>query len=160
MTSGLIVKLRAHFSRLQGIVGIIARYAVMENLYQQSNSTNSAPNSLHLKQEYESSLIELCVTMLRFFVASFQLGRGLSGVGDVQEENLERECEALVQEVMRRDRECQGFRVVVEVREGSNSGMECGGEETEIDDVSDEGWEEIDTAEGVEGCADIDLYSV
>lgn len=60
--------------------------------------------------------------------------------------------DSLVEEIKRRDGECQGFRVVVESKEDSESENE----EAEIEELSDsdDSWERIDGSEvgnGVDG---------
>jgi hypothetical protein len=133
--------LKTSFTNLQDIVAIIARYAVMENLYHQTGGALS----LSLKPEYKSSLVALCTTVLQFFATSFELGRKLSQINIGRkhgEEDLVKRCDELVKEIKKMDRECQGFRVLVDtVREESN---DSGSEDVGIEDVSDEGWEVVD----------------
>lgn len=47
-------------------------------------------------------------------------------------------CEQLVETIRERDRTCQSFQVVVEAKEESESEPEA-----EIEDVSDDSWEEV-----------------
>jgi hypothetical protein len=133
--------LKTSFTNLQDIVAIIARYAVMENLYHQTGSALS----LSLKPEYQSSLVALCTTVLQFFAASFDLGRNLSqiNIGEKHgEEELVKRCGELINEIKKMDRECQGFRVLVDtVREESD---DSGSEDVGIEDVGDESWEVVD----------------
>jgi hypothetical protein len=133
--------LKTSFTNLQDIVAIIARYAVMENLYHQTGSTLS----LSLKPEYQSSLLGLCSAVLQFFATSFELGRELSQInmgGKHGEEELVKRCDELVNEIKNMDRECQGFRVLVDTaREESD---DSGSEDVDFEDVSDEGWEVVD----------------
>ena len=133
--------LKTSFTNLQDIVAIIARYAVMENLYHQTGSALS----LSLKPEYQSSLVSLCTTVLQFFATSFELGRKLSQInidGKHGEEQLVKRCDELVNEIKKMDRQCQGFRVLANtVREESG---DSGSEDVVIEDVSDEGWEVVD----------------
>ena len=142
--------LKTSFTNLQDIVAIIARYAVMENLYHQTGSALS----LSLKPEYQSSLVALCTTVLQFFATSFELGRKLSQInigGENSEEELVKRCGELGNEIKNMDRECQGFRVLVDtVREESS---DSGSEDVGIEDVSDEGWEVVDAGviEGYSG---------
>ena len=82
----------------------------------------------------------LCTTVLQYFATSFELGRKLSQInigGKHSEEELVKRCGELGNEIKNMDRECQGFRVLVDtVREESDdSGSE---------DVSDEGWEVVE----------------
>jgi hypothetical protein len=133
--------LKTSFTNLQDMVAIIARYAVMDNLYHQTRSALS----LSLKPEYQSSLVGLCSTVLQFFATSFELGRKLSQInvgGKHGEEELLKRCGELINEIKKMDRECQGFRVLVDtVREESS---DSGSEDIGIEDVSDEGWEVVD----------------
>jgi hypothetical protein len=137
----MIQMLKTSFKNLQDIVAVIARYAVMENLYHQTGSALS----LSLKPEYQSSLVDLCTTVLQFFATSFELGRKLSQInigGKHGEEELAKRCNELVNEIKKMDRECQGFRVLVDtVREESG---DSGSEDVGIEDVGDEGWEVVD----------------
>src|SRR5438045_3196503 len=52
--------------QLSDIVGIIARYAIMENLYSQTLDMTISP-------DYQSSLIELCSNILCWFSSAFEL---------------------------------------------------------------------------------------
>jgi hypothetical protein len=132
--------IKTSFMYLQDIVAIIARYAVMENLYHQT----SGALSLSLKPEYQSSLLALCTTVLQFFATSFELGRKLSQInigGKHGEEDLMKTCGELVNDIKKIDHECQGFRVVVDtVREESGDSSDG---DIEIEDVSDESWEVV-----------------
>jgi hypothetical protein len=58
------------------------------------------------------------------------------------EEELVKRCDELVNEIKNMDRECQGFRVLVDTaREESD---DSGSEDVDFEDVSDEGWEVVD----------------
>jgi hypothetical protein len=121
------------FSQLQDVVAIIARYAVMENLYQQSGSP------LSLKPEYQSALLSLSSTVLEYFASAFTLGRSLMNPyhGNKYQTPLVESCEKLMATIKEKDRACQGFRVVVEVKESASES------EAEVEDMSDDSWEEI-----------------
>jgi hypothetical protein len=57
---------------------------------------------------------------------------------------LLKRCGELINEIKKMDRECQGFRVLVDtVREESS---DSGSEDVGIEDVSDEGWEVVDAS--------------
>jgi hypothetical protein len=122
------------FAQIQDIVAIIARYSVMENLYQQSGS------ALSLKHEYQSALLSLCTTLLEYFALSFKLGRAMAGSDSMTEEmqGLINACGQLIETVRDKDMACQSFRVVVEAKMESDSESEGG-----IEDVSDDSWEEV-----------------
>ncbi len=139
------------FAQLQDLVAIIARYSVMENLYQQSGST------LSLKDEYQSALVSLCSTTLEYFASSFKLGRAMAGSDSVTEEmqGLINACGQLIETVRDKDRACQSFRVVVEAKMESDSESEG-----EIEDVSDDSWEEIGIPSSEHGLIDLDAAIV
>ena len=133
--------IKTSFVCLQDIVGIIARYAVMENLYHQTGGALS----LSLKPEYQTSLVALCTAVLQFFAVSFELGRKFSQIninGKHGEEELVKRCGDLVNDIKKMDRECQGFRVVVDaVLENDDSSSDD--MDAEIEGASDEGWEVV-----------------
>ncbi|KAK0108890.1 hypothetical protein ONS96_014931 [Cadophora gregata f. sp. sojae] len=140
------------FSQLQEIVHIIARYAVMENLYQQS-ITSGTSTTLSLKPEYQSSLLSLCSSILEWFAASYDIGHTVvdvsnSGVaGAVASALLEEldekvvKCGELMGVIREKNKGCQIFRVEVDVND--DGGSEDEGENTDVEDVSDASWEEI-----------------
>ena len=147
--SAIIQILKTSYTYLLDITTIIARYAVMEDLYQQSHGT------LSLTSEYQSSLISLCSTILTYFVRAFQIGR--RPVKDGPDVNLLQDdtvgiVDSLVNEIKMKDRACQGSRVVVEAKEDSESENE----EAEVEDwsESDDSWEQIDFAETRDGFGD------
>ncbi|KAN0122065.1 hypothetical protein V8E51_000391 [Hyaloscypha variabilis] len=124
-------------AHLLELVAIMARYAVMENLYHQSGSAFS------LKPEYQSSLISLCSTILEYFSASILLGRIIYPFNWLCSTPAELQgrvevCEVLMKTIREKDQACQRFQVVVEAKEESRAESE-----TEIDAFSDESWEEI-----------------
>jgi hypothetical protein len=139
------------FAQLQDIVAIIARYSVMENLYQQSGS------ALSLKHEYQSALLSLCTTLLEYFALSFKLGRAMAGSDSMTEEmqGLINACGQLVETVRDKDMACQSFGVVVEAKMESDSESEG-----EIEDVSDDSWEEVGIPSSEHGFIDIDAAIV
>ena len=139
------------FTQLQDIVAIIARYAVMENLYQQSGS------ALSLKDEYQSALLSLCSTLLEYFALSFKLGRAVAGSDSMTEEiqGLINACGQLIETVRDKDMACQSFRVVVEAKMESDSESEG-----EIEDVSDDSWEEVRIPSSEYGLIDLDAAIV
>ncbi|PVH76626.1 hypothetical protein DL98DRAFT_517842 [Cadophora sp. DSE1049] len=146
--------LSTSFSQLQEIVHIIARYAVMENLYQQSiTSGTSTSTTLSLKPEYQSSLLSLCSSILEWFAASYNIGKIVIGVsngylagvgalpvlGELNEKVVQ--CGELMVVIREKNRGCQIFRVEVDVKEESGSDGE--NDDTDVEDVSDGSWEEI-----------------
>ncbi|KAH6691190.1 hypothetical protein BKA61DRAFT_663282 [Leptodontidium sp. MPI-SDFR-AT-0119] len=149
--------LETSFSRLQEIVHIIARYAVMENLYQQS-ITSGTNTTLSLKPEYQSSLLSLCSSILEWFAASYGIGKIVVGVGSGDlagvgalailgelDEKM-RVCGELMKVVREKNRGCQIFRVEVDVNEEDGGDGESEGVDTDmedVEDVSDASWEEI-----------------
>lgn len=135
------------FAQLQDLVAIIARYSVMENLYQQSGS------ALSLKHEYRSALVSLCTTILEYFALSFKLGRAMAGSDSMTEEmqGLINTCGRLTETIRDKDMACQSFRVVVETK------MESEGE---IEDMSDDSWEEVGISSSEHGLIDLDAAIV
>lgn len=126
-------------------MAIIARYAVMENLYNQSSS-------LSLKPEYQSSLLTLCLTILRFFHASFSLAREIVKLNEEIDPNIPaleaspttiqsrmsststiaedhfKHCEDIIKDIKAIDQSCQKFRVLVETKEESEDESESSDE--------------------------------
>jgi hypothetical protein len=139
------------FAQLQDLGAIIARYSVMENLYQQSVS------GLSLKQEYQSELLSLCTTLLEYFALSFKLGRAMDGSDSMAEEiqGLINACGQLTDTVRDKDKACQDFRVVVETKMESESESE-----REIEDLSDDSWEEVGIPSSEHGLIDLDAAIV
>jgi hypothetical protein len=141
---------------LQEITGIIARYAVMENLYNQSTST------LTLKPEYQASLLSLCVTILEWFSQAFVVWKGLGELhphlvfsGSPTKEvarNSEKRCGKLLDEIREKDKTCQGFRVVCQVEDDDDTEAEV---DAEIEDVSDDSWELVTNDETDDGAASV-----
>lgn len=139
------------FNQLQDIAAIIARYAVMENLYQRSSS------ALSLKPEYQSALLSLCSTILEYFAVSFTLRRASMKFGKTDEEMaaLIKSSEQLMGTIKVKDKASQGFRVVVEAKGESESESEA-----EFEDVSDDSWEEIGRPSSEDGPIDLDAAIV
>jgi hypothetical protein len=133
------------FTQLQDIAGIVARYAVMENLYQQSGI------ALSLKPEYESALLSLCSTVLEYFALSITLGRAISGNDHTmeQKQRLSDACKKLMETIKDKDRSCLSFRVIVEAKEENES-------EAEIEDASDDSWEEVGAPSSEDRLIDLD----
>ena len=109
----------------------------MENLYQQSGG------ALTLKSEYKIELLCLCTTILEYFSAFFAFGKNITDNGEDLQMNLKR-CEELAEKIRAKDMACQVFRVVVDMKEDSDSDSE----EADIEDISDESWEHVDIEEG------------
>lgn len=110
----------------------------MENLYQQSGG------ALSLKPEYKTELLSLCTHIFEYFSVSFTLLKKLPGTNvDLLADS--EQCIELVEQIRLRDKACQGFKVVVDMKEESDSDSE----EADIEDVSDEGWEHISAEEAV-----------
>jgi hypothetical protein len=108
----------------------------MENLYQQSGG------ALCLKPEYKTELLSLCTTVFEYFSAFFTLGKTLSDASvDLQADP--KKCMELVEQIRIKDKACQGFKVVVDMKEEIDSDSE----DVDIEDVSDESWEHISAEE-------------
>ncbi|KIN03186.1 hypothetical protein OIDMADRAFT_52983 [Oidiodendron maius Zn] len=121
-----IEEMRNSFHQLEDLVGLLARYAVMENLFYQSPT-------LTLTDEYQTSLVGLCVTILTYFAHAFMAARiHVKDPRDEKEMAIEssRRRNDFFNEVKDHDKACQGFRVIVEA-EGKNY--------SDIEDVEMEG---------------------
>ena len=101
----------------------------MENLYTQNPS-------LTLRPEYQAALLDLCVTTLTYFDAAFAAGRKAAESVMSEEQGI---VDALVQEIKGKDEACQNFSVVIEARDECESESE----EADVEDVSDESWEQV-----------------
>lgn len=114
------------FQHFQELVGLLTRYAVMENLYNQNAALTLTPS-------YETDLQDLCATILRYnghaiFIAS--------GVGKWDSESAQggREGgETLIGEIIEKDKVCRAVRVVLESDEDSD----VESEDAEVEDVDD-----------------------
>jgi len=89
---------------LLDIVGLVARYAVMENLYQ-------ANGGMTLKDEYRAELIGLCMKILEFFVGMERL---ITRLGDKEESEAMDNLKKMVANIKKSDEKCRGFKVTVE----------------------------------------------
>lgn len=65
------------FSQLQEVVNIISRYAIVENLYRQTSS-------LVIQENYWEAILDLCVTILRYFVQAFSTAKAI-GTDETEE---------------------------------------------------------------------------
>ncbi|RDL41867.1 uncharacterized protein BP5553_01846 [Venustampulla echinocandica] len=130
LSADSVSSLTTAFQQLQEIGGIVARYAVMENLYNQKGA------SLTLRPEYQASLLDLCVTILQYFSHAFVFAKVFGDTAGESQPLVQasvRRRDELVEEIKEKDKACQGFRVLVEAGEYSDSDSE------ELDDdVSDE----------------------
>jgi hypothetical protein len=115
-------------TQLTEITALIARYAVMENLYQKSPD-------LTLKPEYQESLLGMCKAMLSYFGNVFEVYRGIktdTSEGGMNQavftqemkdgllEELRGRCRENLEEVRELDQKCRGFKVEVDSGEGEN----------------------------------------
>jgi len=139
LTASAISAIIQSLNQLQEIVGIIARYTVMENLYQQSGG------ALSLKPEYKIELLSLCTTILEYFSASFAIAKKTAYRIEDEQTNL-KIFEELMAKIRAKDKACQGFMVVVDIKE--DSGIDS--EELDVGHMSDESWEHV----GIEECLD------
>lgn len=93
----------------------------MENLCEQTR--------LVLSPEYQESLTDLCTIFLRYFAEAFVF---LGGIRDKQEEAPQSLIQTsvflrdeLFEEIKRRDRACQSFRLKISVVEDSRTAVDC-----------------------------------
>lgn len=106
------------FCQLEDITGIIARYAVMENLYRQTRG-------ISLQSDYKAALIRLCCKILSWFdwaflICEYDHPRGITT------------CRELWISIKLSDQACQNFQITMKAKD------ECSTSDVEIEDVSDE----------------------
>ena len=118
------------FQQLQDLAGLLARYAVMQNLYHQNESLTLTP-------EYRNGLQDLCITILQYFGNALVVARGTRKEESTSVIESRKSCDILIDKIREKDKACQGFHVVVDADEQSDTMSE----DAEIEDVSDEGWE-------------------
>ncbi|KAH7317581.1 hypothetical protein BKA65DRAFT_514755, partial [Rhexocercosporidium sp. MPI-PUGE-AT-0058] len=107
-----------HVPQLSEIVSIIARYAIMENMYRQNPS-------MSLRSDYRTSLLDLCTLILRFFVITFE-----SLLNHPTEKPDLEDCTKVAEEVKELDHACQKFMIVLEIQDDEQEG--------DIEEFSDE----------------------
>ena len=88
------------YTQLEGIAGIIARYAVMETLYRQARE-------MTLQSDYQAALIRLCCEILEWFVKAFSVGGPFSLLRGF---DISSKLWARIEEM---DRGCQKFKITV-----------------------------------------------
>ncbi|EPE26176.1 hypothetical protein GLAREA_02088 [Glarea lozoyensis ATCC 20868] len=109
---------------------LIARYAVMENLYLKSPD-------LSLRLDYRESLLDLCRLMLRYFTDLFEIYRGIitplsqggpnqavftQEIKDSLLKELRRKCIGHMEKVRDLDKTCRAFKVEVAADESESEG--------------------------------------
>jgi hypothetical protein len=124
------------FQQLQDLVGLLARYAVMENLYHQNASLTLTP-------EYRNGLQDLCITILQYFGNALVVARGNGKEESTSVVECQKSCDALIDEIKEKDKACQGFCVMVDADEQSDTESE----DTEIQHASDGSWEDLGAEE-------------
>jgi hypothetical protein len=119
---------------------MIARYAVMENLYYQNPT-------MTLRADYRAALLQLCCKVLEWFASAFKLANAMRD-DTVNFLTQSQRAGAIWEEVKQMDQACQKFTVVVEAKEeeseSEDEGAETPGSEADIEDVSDEGIDDDD----------------
>jgi len=123
------------FSQLSHITSMIARYAVMENLYYRNPT-------MELRPDYKVALLELCGKILHWFANSFSLVKSMQ-YNSTDLSTLNMLSVSLWEEIKKMDAACQRFAVIVEAKEGDSESEENGAETGEskaadIEDISDE----------------------
>ena len=118
------------FQQLQDLDGLLARYAVMENLYHQNAS-------LALTLEYRNGLQDLCVTILQYFGNALVVARNAGKEESTSVVESRQSCNVLIDDIKEKDKACQRFRVVVDADGQSDT------EDAEIEHVSDGSWEDL-----------------
>lgn len=122
------------FQQLQDLAGLLARYAVMENLYHQNASLTLTP-------EYRNGLQGLCISILQYFGNAIIVVRAAGKEESTSVVESRKNCDVLINEIKEKDKACQGFRVVVDADKESDTESE----DTEIEDVGDGSWEVLGT---------------
>jgi hypothetical protein len=109
------------FHQLDDLVGLLARYAVMQNLYYNLPVVT-------LTAEYRRALLDICVAIVTYFAHAFTVARILRDPQGEQEKAAEsrNRCDELIGIIKEKDQASRRFRVVVAVDEKS---------ETEVQDV-------------------------
>lgn len=106
------------FCQLEDITGIIARYAVMENLYRQTRG-------ISLQTDYKAALIRLCCKILSWFDWAFLICEYDHPRGMIT-------CRELWISIKQSDQACQSFQITVIAVGEYNTG------DMEIEELSDE----------------------
>lgn len=105
------------FQQLNELVGLLARYAVMENLYHQLPA-------FRLTEEYRAALRDICVAIVTYFAHAFTVAHILRDPEGDREKAAEsrRKCEELIETIKEKDEAGRRFRVVVEADEWNEGG--------------------------------------
>ncbi|CAG8960939.1 hypothetical protein HYFRA_00002477 [Hymenoscyphus fraxineus] len=131
-SAALDLRFRQLFTHIQDIVGIVARYAVLENIYIQNPT-------LSILKEYEDKMVDMCVLILQYFEKGFvfveNLGMGQCGVDELTE---------LIEEIKKRDEVCRSFSVTIQELDIDDYKSENGSRVEEIEETSSESEGEIE----------------
>lgn len=128
------------------MVGIIARYNVMENLY------NSTAAGVAVESNYQYQLVELCMTIFTYFHSAFSVVKALDGGDDdatqqaIDVEEKLAGCEVLLELIRKMDKDARGFRILIELNKPEEIESEEASEESETGSGEDEDgeWERVD----------------
>lgn len=112
------------------ITGIIARYNVMENLY------NTADTGLEINSKYQHQLIDLCVVIFTYFDFALFLAHG--GNTELHESRYS----TLLTQIRNIDKEAKGFRILISL--DFNEEQESDDTNDESEEAEDEDWEQIE----------------
>jgi hypothetical protein len=116
-TSDEILRNKKSFENLSEIATLVARYNVLESMYRQWPG-------MSLESNYENSLIELCVHVLRY------LDLALFARLDAGRQPFESYLEVLMVKIREADVACRGFSVTIVNTDESEGG------ERKVEDVS------------------------
>jgi hypothetical protein len=116
-TSDEILRNKKSFENLSEIATLVARYNVLESMYRQWPG-------MSLESNYENSLIELCVHVLRY------LDLALFARLDAGRQPFEAYLEVLMVKIREADVACRGFSVTIVNTDESEGG------ERKVEDVS------------------------
>jgi hypothetical protein len=94
---------------------MVARYAVMENLYSQNPT-------MTLRADYKASLLALCCKILQWFVAAFKIN--IEGFPPQNELTNITPIDTIWEEIKAMDQACQRFTITIEAKEEKDSASE------------------------------------
>ncbi|TAQ89219.1 hypothetical protein B7494_g2452 [Chlorociboria aeruginascens] len=121
---------------LHEVVGMIARYTVMETLYRCSPA-------LALHTDYHATLVDLCTSILKYFAYIIQdIDSGNPEKEKCREGGRQDEERGLLGRVRELDLKCRGYRVTVMDVDGDEDEREVLGLNDEMQD-----WEIVDSSE-------------
>lgn len=120
-------RLQEGLLQLLEVIGVVARYAVMENLYLQTPT-------LTVRQDYEDEMVDMCILILRYIEKSFTTVRKFAANENENTVSDRLDLSKLIVEMKRKDEMCQKFTVTIEEVDVGGSESGSGIEEFESSD--------------------------